>query len=152
MGAGAAIGLFAAGTVLQASAEVSAARFNEKVQDVNRKLAIRQGQSILTQAEQDVVNVRRQGLMLVGQQKAVLVGQGVDISQGSPALLEQETRRAVEQDVQAIWHNAYMQAWGLQVEAGQRLIQAGMERRRGEYGAIGTVLSGGSQIALMRAR
>lgn len=124
----------------QASWDASQMENNAKMMDFRSKEATKQGEK---DAQQHAGQVKR----LMGRQRAVAAAQGIEVSDGSAMELQQDTAGLGALDVVTIRNNAWKQAWGYGVEAGNLRSSANMTRVSAKYNARQTLITGGMQAA-----
>lgn len=95
------------------------------------------------EAQQRALQVKK----LMGRQRAVAAAQGIDPDSGSALEVTQETAGMGALDIATIRNNAWKQAWGMRVEAGNMESQARFTRVSGKYNARNTLITGGLQAA-----
>lgn len=128
-----------------ASAQRAQGAHRKSMSDANSRLAQMRSQEALMRGEADAKRVRRFGKKVKGQQRASAAAQGLDPDSGDAADLQTETELNTAVDERTARTNAYLEAWGLEMEA----INASSEGRFAEmsanHSANMTVLSGGMQ-------
>ncbi len=147
MGADASIGLMGLGGGFQAGSSLAAGQYNSKVAKYNAKVADMQATEALRLGEEEVGRARRRGAQVIGTQRAGFAAQGVEVNADTASLVQEDTARAVAEDVVAIRNNARREAWGYRVRATDARAQGRLARYQGFTDAAGTILGTGGQIA-----
>lgn len=130
----------AAGTIAGTAAQVQAADYQQKQQNMLAEDALKRG-------AQEEEGQRRKTAALQARQKAVMAASGLDVSTGSPLAILADTAQLGELDAQVIKDNARRQAWTHKGNA----AMAGMQKKNamvsGVIGTFSTVLGGANQLA-----
>lgn len=120
--------------------ESSQMKQNAKLMDFRAKEAERMGE---TTAQQRAMQIKK----LQGRQRAVAAAQGVEVHDGSALDIQAETAGMGALDIATIRNNAWREAWGYKVEAGNLRSSAKMTSLSAKYKARTTLLTGGMKAA-----
>ena len=146
---GAAIGLVAVSTLYGAASSRKAGRENQQIAEQNAAIGRLQAKDVLKISEQDVGLIRKQKNFIKGEQAAAFAGQGIDLGSGVVSAIDINTDMEIENEILTVRNNAAKRAWGLQVGAQQDVFQGQVARRQGNAQAIGTLLGGAADIAVI---
>ena len=145
MGAEAAMGMQAGGTVVSAASQFFQGQYNKKIAKYNADVANMQARDAIergTEQEQQFrIGVRR----MIGSQRVGFASQGVDVNKGSAVDVQADAQRLGELDALAIRSNAAREAWGFKVQATNYQNQGRMAAMSGTMGAISSLAVGGAQ-------
>lgn len=146
------------GGIQQANAQASAARYSAQVNERNAILAERRARDALDRGVEAEREVRMRGGLLAGKQRAQMAAAGLDLGFGSPMDVLTDTLVGIELDSARARRNAQSeaedfdrQAWSYRAQAGMDRAEARNARVGGTIGAVGSVLSGASNIYRYRA-
>lgn len=130
-------GMSAYGQYQQAKAGQVAARYNQKVADIQKQDALDRGDF-----EQQQVGARQ--AQIRGRQRVALAANGVDLDSGTPAALLDQTDYYGLEDQRTVANNARREAAGY----GARSTLAGLQADVNPYaGATGSLLSNAGAVA-----
>lgn len=136
----------AGSAVMQAYGQYEAGEYQEDVASENARIAKLQAKQARTLGGMEEDRYRRSLKILQGKQRAAAGASGRDITGGGTvADLLATTAGVGEMDALTIRSNAAREAWGYNVQAANYKAQGKMAQRAGRIGAIGTLLTGGSQ-------
>lgn len=140
------MGAYANARALEAQgyAQRQAFEMNAKFAEFNAKQALERGDEA-AKAYKDHVN------KTIGTQRASYAAQGVDVNSGSAMEVQKQTAELGAQDVLTIKNNAWREAWGMRVEAGNSRIQAQYAESTANATARATLLTGGLQAGAQGA-
>lgn len=127
----------------QASAAKAQAEYQAKQARQNAELLEIQKREILTQGNDQAVDMSQQVSQLIGSQKVSLAAQGIEIDSGSAFDLQEEARNFGQQDIETIRNNAKKQAWGISIEQENLRKGADFTERAGEVQANNIMLANG---------
>ena len=108
----AAVGAYAAGTLLSAGATILSGLHNSKVANYNAKIADMQAQDAIFRGKQDEQQLALGVRKLIGTQRAAFAGQNVEVNSGSALETQLDTARQGALDQIRIRNNAAREAWG----------------------------------------
>jgi len=149
MGAEAAImGLSAAGTASNATGAFFNAQRQREIASNNAELAERAARDARQRGAVSEREHRRQVRSFIGSQRAALAAQGVDVNDGTAVDLQADSAMLGELDALTIRNNAAMEAFGFQRQASSFRNQGRAAVSEGAQNAAGTILGGGSDLAL----
>lgn len=148
MGATAAIaGVTMLGAYLEGASAKEEASYREKIANANADFADAQARRVLEVGEQDAQQYGRKIRQTVGAQRAALAAQGVDVGVGSAAEVQAETFEIGARDIETIKNNAFLEAYGLRVQAEQDRQSGRLAVRAAENVARNSLISGGLRAA-----
>lgn len=150
MGADAAVGLQGLGTGFSVGSSLASASYNSKVAKYNAKVADIQATEAVRLGGEDIARTQRAGSQAIGSQRAGFAAQGVEVNSDTAAQVQEDTARAVAEDVVAIRNNARREAWGYKVRATDTRAQGRQARYQGFTDAAGTVLGAAGRFASRR--
>lgn len=122
------------GAIQSANAQASAAEYNAKVAERNRKEALRQTDS-------EVDRERRANRRQLASIRAQYGASGLDASFGAPLDVLEDSATEQERDVAAIERAGQLRAIGYTDEANLQRAEAKNARRAGTISAVGTLFS-----------
>lgn len=124
----------------QASVAQQTARNNAIMADYAAQDAQRRG-------EEEALAVRRKGAAVKSAQQVAQAAKGLDISYGTAADLQDQTDFFTQSDVATTRDNARREAWNIRARGQAQLAQGKADALNSMYGAAGTLLGGGGQVA-----
>lgn len=133
-------GLDLVGGIEESNARIDESRSNAKLADAAAADAIARG-------TREAGKQRLEGGQLIARQRVAYANSGVDATVGTPATVMENTRATTELDAQTLQNNAAREAWGFKAKAAEFRKEAGLERRRSDRQAIGTILGGAGRLA-----
>lgn len=125
--------------ITSAKAEAEAHKWNARVAEIQAGNAIQKG---VYEANQ----VLKRGRRAIGSARAGLAAQNVLVDADTANDVVEQTHDVAVADAEQVKANAYMEAWGYRVEAGQSRLKAATAKRRGVADAAGGFLSAGAKI------
>jgi hypothetical protein len=128
------------GQIQQGQAQAAAARFNANQAD-------QQAASTMTAARINEQQTYREGDQLEGKARAAMGANGVELNSGSALAVQQGIGQRTGQNVAAQDYNARLAQWGGLQQANMLNAQASNDTQAATIGAVGTMLSGASQVA-----
>jgi hypothetical protein len=150
MGATAAIaGVTMLGAYLEGASAKEEAGYKERIANANAEFAEAQARRVLQIGEQDAQGYGKKIRQTVGSQRAALAAQGVDVSSGSAAELQAETFEIGARDIETIKNNAFLEAYGLRVQAEQDRQSGRLAQRAADNIARNSLITGGLRSASM---
>jgi len=111
----------------QARAAASAAEYQARVADQNRRLAQAQSVEAMAAGAREEGRFRRRAEQFQATQRAMLAASGAQLT-GSPLQVIEQTASGIEEDVTQIRLNALRSAWGHDVQASSFLNEAQQAR------------------------
>jgi hypothetical protein len=141
--------LSGAGTGFSAMASMRAGKAQKKLADYNAQVAEYQAADALARGRQAETRLRTDVKGVIGEQRAAFAASGVDINDiDSTAVNVQANTAALgEMDALAIRLNAAREAWGFKSQAADYRYTGKLAKMQGTSAAIGTILTGGAQLA-----
>lgn len=121
-------------------------KYQQKVAKNNSIVLNRMAEDARARGSEKEQQHRMRVAQMKSKQRAAVGASGRDIS-GSASDLLADTAMMGELDALTIRANADREAYGHEVGATNELAQGKLDRMRGNYGAMGTLLSGGGQFA-----
>lgn len=137
--------LLVAGMAVSAYGQVQSGKYNKSVSKQNAEIGQAQARDAElrgSEAEQSHITKVRQ---MLGAQRARLGGSGSDANTGSALTMQTDTLKMGATDALTIRNNAASEAWGHRVDASNSLAQGRLKQSEANYGAAGTILTGGAQ-------
>lgn len=110
--------------------------------DFNSKIAGIQAQDAKDRGERQVSAISAQGRQIAGAQRASLAAQGIETNSGSAAMVQDDTRAAVQHDILTTRNNAWREAWGYQTQALSLAFQGEQAYQGSRQDASNTLLTG----------
>lgn len=141
------VGVMIAGTLFAADAQSKQAKYQEKVAENNAITQENMAKDAEARGRIEEANHRLKVAQMKSSQRAALGASGAEVNTGSAALLQQDTMEMGELDALTIRSNAQREAWGYRAGASNSRAQGQLDRMRGKSNAMGTLLTGGSQVA-----
>ena len=135
-------GLQVAGSISQANAQSSAAKYNASVAEQNAKQAQALGYS-------NEERLRERSRRLISSQRAALAKAGVDLGEGSPLLVQSEQAANNELDILYARYDSNMQASQYRSQAALSRMEARSAKTQGYTKAGASLLSGISSMGSM---
>jgi len=123
------------------------ARFQADVLKQNAKIADMQAEDVLRRGEEAVFEKRLEGKRVIGAQRAALAAQGIELGSGSALDIQGDTAAQAEIDALTIRNNAFREAMGYRMRAGQLRTEARGTRLFGSLTAQQTLLGSGVAAA-----
>jgi hypothetical protein len=145
MGATAAMAAMLAGTGLNAYGQYQAGQEEAGKAKQNAMLAEFQADEALSRGFLESARHQASVRRLTSTQRAGYASQGIDVFSGSATDVRDSAKSLGEVDAMMIRNNAVREAFGYRVQATSARDEAASARRRGTYGTIGTLLTGGAQ-------
>lgn len=94
--------------------------------DQNRQFSELMAEDAIRRGDRAAIEHTKKVRQLVGSQRAALAAQGIDVNSGSAMDTQLDAATLGAYDVETIKNNAWREAWGLKVQAGQYSSQAAM--------------------------
>jgi hypothetical protein len=142
---GASGALFAGSTAFGASTQYGAGKVNQRVAEINAKLAEQQAVDAELRGIEDARQFGFRVRQVMGAQRAGYAGQGVIVDEGSAAEVVADTARSGELDRLRVLNNAAREAWGYRAKAVDFRNQGRLARFKGNTAAVGTILGGAAE-------
>ena len=139
------IAMTVVGTGVSAYGQYQQGEYQSKVAQNNAFVQRQLAQRALQRGEREEQRHRMQVAKVKGDQRAAFGASGRDIS-GSASDILVDTAEMGELDALMIRSNAADDAYAYEVGAVNSRAQGKLARRRGVYGAAGTLLSGGGRV------
>jgi len=150
--AAAAIPLLATGTLVKAGSEYAAAEQQAELSKINAGLAEFNRKNALARGEEQVEQLQTVRDQVVGSQRATLAANNIVVGTGIAEALEEDTQQAIDDDIITVRNNAMLEAWGYRTQELQFEYDRRQTLRAQPLRAAGTLLTGGSQIAMTARR
>lgn len=150
MGATAAIGAVAGGSVFSAYTKVKAGNEQQKMFDQNAQYADWQSQDALTRGAINEKRQRQNTEQVIGSQRTSLAAQNVDVNKGSSLDVQADAAYLGELDALTIRNNAAKESYGFQVQAADLRQRGKYAKQGGEMDALQTIVGGGSSLLLAK--
>lgn len=122
-------------------------KYQEKVAENNAITQENMAKDAEARGRIEEANHRLKVAQMKSSQRAAQGASGAEVNTGSAALLQQDTMEMGELDALTIRSNAQREAWGYRAGASNSRAQGQLDRMRGKSNAMGTLLTGGSQVA-----
>lgn len=129
--------------IMGAQAQATQGEYQRRTAEMNARLADIQATDALGRGDKAAAALRYKGKQFMGAQRSNLVAQGIKIDSGTAAVVQENTRSAIEQDTMTIQNNAWREAWGFKVSALNQRTQGQIAAFTAENNARNTLLSGG---------
>ena len=139
--------LTAGGTLFSAYQANEQGKYQEQVAKNNAITQDRMAVDAERRGEVEEANHRLKVAQMKSSQRAKQGATGAEVNTGSAALLQQDTAEMGELDALTIRSNAQREAWGYRAGATNSRAQGKLDKMRGRSNAVGTLLTGGSQVA-----
>lgn len=133
-----------AGGLYSAMAQHQAGKDAQATADWNAAVADMQARDAVERGAADEQRFRVQARGVTGAQRSSIAGQGVDLDSDTALAIQEDSRRAIEQDAMTIRNNAAREALGLRTQATAMRLDGASARRQGTMQAIGTLLTSGA--------
>lgn len=146
---GAAIGFTAGSSIGSAIESVFNAYNQQSIANYNAALSRRAAQDALDRGMEEEQKYRKQIRQVIGTQRAGFASQNVDVNTGTAAEIQKQTAGIGEMDAITIRNNAILEAWGYQQQAKMYKMQGKAAMGEGIQRAVGSIVGGISNIALM---
>ncbi len=143
----AALVLSAAGTGTQVYGQYQSGRYQSDVMRNNAIIQRRMADDAQRRGENEENRHRMKVAQLKSRQRAQMAAKGLDISQGTPSLILEDTAEMGELDALTIRNNAEREVYGLKTRAQNTESQADVVRQNATMSALGTLMTGGGQVA-----
>jgi hypothetical protein len=140
-----AIGLTAAAGLVGAYSQYQAGKAEARIASENAKYKMRQAQDATDRGISEQDRIRLQLRRVLGAQRARFGSGNVDLMTGNPLEVAADSSREAELDMLTARNNAAREAFGFQQEARLERMRGRQARKHGRYGALGTLLTSGSQ-------
>lgn len=114
----------------------------QKLYDMNVRMAEYQAKDTLRMGERAVDLHRQKTKSLIGTQRVNLAAQGIDLESGSALDIQNNTKYMSELDVMTIKNNAWRQAWGFKMDALSSSFRGEVARMSGNNAGRNTLLTG----------
>lgn len=134
-----------------AKTSIDQGKYQSKVMENNALSAKFAAEDAMARSDVAEKQQRDRTRALLGQQRAALAANGVDSATGTGSQLLMDTAGMGEFDAITIRNNAMKQAYGLNTQADNLLADSKAARIAGNNGAIGSILTTGSNMAGMYA-
>jgi hypothetical protein len=141
------IGLSAASTAMNYSAQRRQARAVEGAGKYNAQVAEMQAKDALTRGREAENTLARDTRGLLGTQRTILAASGVDVASGTARQIQDETETLGEYDRLIITNNAQREAWGYRTQGAMNLAAAKNEAQAYRSASRSTLLTGAAQMA-----
>lgn len=152
-----AAGAGAVGNLVEGFAGGQAADFQAQIARNNAEIARYNAQSATEVGNAQAFNSMLKTRAQVGYTKAAQAASGIDVNSGSAVDVQASERMLGMLDALTIRSNAARAAYGYQAEAGNKMAEAKMFKKRGKMSRItgimnasGTILEGASSVDRMR--
>jgi hypothetical protein len=142
-----ALGLSAAGTGISTISAMNQADAAKQVARNNAQMAEMAADDAIRRGEQDALAVQRKGAALKSAQRVNLASKGLDLTYGTAADLQDQTDFFTQSDVATTRDNARREAYNLRSRGQNMLAQGRADSLNSMYGAAGSLLAGGGQVA-----
>lgn len=133
-------GMSAVASYASGQYNATVARNNQQIANQNADLAIFKGNAAEQQSRQRTAQT-------IGTERAVMGASGFDVNSGTNLRTQADTARIGAIDAQTIADNAARSAWGYRTQAGNFGAQADLDRAQGTFGAMQSLIGGGSNFA-----
>ena len=133
------------GNIQQAKAQQAQAEYQAELEKENAKIALRQGENIDLQANQERTQLRQRALLQRGDARTAYASSGVVLGSGSSADYEADIADAYDLDSRNLNYDVASKKWKLQVSAADSMSQASLyDAQASAYGqqAKTSLLSG----------
>lgn len=104
---------------IQAEAYRIKGEYEKAAYETNAKLATMNAEDAIARGDQDAGTIFKRGRAVRGSQRAALAAQGIKIDSGSAQEIQGETATLSELDMLTVKNNAWREAWGYKLQAGQ---------------------------------
>jgi hypothetical protein len=146
------MGLSALSTGINAVGQANAGAAANEVAKKNAHLSDVAAVDAEQRGSKQAGEARMKGTDIVGEQRLATAASGVEVGVGTSAQLAEDTRAAAELDAQTIKANAAREAWGFRTQGTDFRTQGAQAEARGNYGAVASLLEGGSNTANLAAK
>lgn len=144
-------GSMAALAMYQANEEANAAidsdEFQAKQARFNQELNEIRAQELIAQSKDDILDRQDQVSKMLGTQRVNLAAQGIDIDSDAALQVQIETKEDGTEDVATIKNNAWKEAWGMEVQSQNEVMNAEMRVNEAEVNKFNSLVSAGAQGA-----
>lgn len=127
----------------QSEALKTQGKFQRQQMEFNARIARIQAADALKRGEFGASAVRRKAKQVQGAQRAATAAQNIVVDEGTALDLQNETADMAELDIMTIRNNAWREAWGYEVQAGNLQSQGRFAEMSSEFEAKSTLLTGG---------
>jgi hypothetical protein len=132
---------------MSAGAMMQQSRAAEATARNNATMAEYAAQDAQRRGEEEAAAVQRKGAATKSAQRVSLASRGLDLTYGTAADLQDQTDFFTQSDVATTRTNAQREAWNMRARGQAQLAQGRADALNSMYGAAGSLLSGGGQVA-----
>jgi hypothetical protein len=150
MGATAAIGMVAGGSLFGAYTKLKAGREQQKMFEENAQFADWQASDALDRGATNEKRQRQSTEQVIGAQRTSLAAQRVDVNKGSALDVQADAAYLGELDALTVRNNAAKEAYGFAVQAKDLRTRGKYAKQGGEMDALNTIIGGGSSLLLAK--
>lgn len=141
------MGTMIVSTLVSARASYTQGQTQQKIARNNQIMADYAATDAVRRGDEEAAALRRKGAQMKGAQRSRAAAAGLDLSEGTVAELQDQVDFFSEQDQRTSRDNAAREAWGLRQQGMNYRAQGDAAAQQGNLAALGTVLSGASQVA-----
>jgi len=138
--------LMAAGTLMSAKSAMDQGAASQQIANNNAILAGYAAKDAQARGEEEAAAIQRKAASLKSAQRVSMAAKGLDLGYGTAADLQDQTDFFAQSDAATARTNAGREAWRSESQAQDFRSQGEMAAYNGNMSAMGTLLTGGSQV------
>lgn len=139
--------MMAAGTLLSAKSAMDQGAATNQIAQNNAKMAEYAAKDAQVRGEEDAQAIQRRAASIKSSQRVNMAAKGLDLGYGTAADLQDQTDFFAQSDVATARTNAGREAWRGNSQAQDFRSQGAAAAYNGNMQAMGTMLTGGAQVA-----
>lgn len=136
-------------SLFNAQASYNQGKYLDKVAKVNAGISDRAAADAIERGDLQADQQRDLTQQVIGSQRTAYAANGIDVNTGSAGIVQNDTAALGELDALTIINNAAREAYGYKVQAMDQRQQGKLAKYQGKMNAIGSILGGLEQGAMM---